>query len=90
MQHLHIFSEVDDCILAAYQYVKQTGCKVRHFSEDDINGKQFRLGVQCDDHVFMISVHDHQYSKKRDLARLIFKSGVNTVDFINKQLIAFL
>lgn len=87
----HYFSEVDDCILAAYQHVKNTGSKVISYSEEDEDGYQVLVGVKSEDgHYFIMLKTDHEISKKRSLAGLIIKSGITVIDIINKQLIVFL
>ena len=86
----HIFTEVDDCILAAYRHVKTTGTKIEPFDEWNEVG-QVSVGLQSDDdHIFFMSMSDHLVSDKRILARKIVKLGISVVDFVNRQLIVWL
>jgi hypothetical protein len=86
----YYFDQVDDCIMAAYDHVKRTGCKMSHYDEFR-NGMQTHLGYQSEDgDFFIITKSNHNSSNKRKLARMILSSGIDVIDVVNKQLLAFL
>ncbi len=82
------FEDVDDCIIAAYRYVRDTGNKVKnHFTTDGGDA----VGVISNDGTaFMMWMEHHNTSPKRKLARQIHEHKISIVDFINKQLLPFL
>lgn len=90
------FKEVDDCIMAAYNHVKQTGCKMRPYTKWKFNHKPNRedithIGYISDDNkLFVITYEDHNKSLKRKLVRDIQNHKIKVIDFVNKQLIMFL
>ncbi len=85
---IQYFEDVDDCILAAYRYVRDTGNKVKsHFTTEGGDA----VGVISDDGTaFMMWMEHHNTSQKRKLARKIHELKMTVVDFINKQLLPFL
>lgn len=85
---IQYFEDVDDCILAAYKYVRDTGNKVKnHFTSEGGDA----VGVIADDGTaFMMWMEHHNSSPKRKLAREIHKLKIPIVDFINRQLLPFL
>ena len=87
----HVFTEVDDCILAAYRHVKTTSTKVKSYHELDSTGSQKTLGLESEDgHLFMITFISHCSSQKRSLARQIIGSDISVADFVNRQLMIWL
>jgi len=82
------FHDIDDCIMAAYKYVGDTGNKLQnHFSSDGGDA----VGVISDDGTaFMMWVEHHNSSSRRKLTRQIVEHKITIVDFINKQLLPFL
>jgi len=85
------YYHVDNCILAAYKYVRKTGFKVKHVFRKNKKGEQIGLGLESEDgRFFMMNMINHNQSTKRELARRIRKMGISCADFINRQLIAFL
>lgn len=88
---IHSFKDVDECIMAGYRHVKKTGAKVKHYS-DYYGGLQTVVGVEASDgHCFVIPIEIHNSSGYHArLARQIRDQGISVIDFINRQLVAFL
>jgi hypothetical protein len=82
------FEDVDDCIMAAYRYVRDTGNKVESYSHSD-GGDAIGV-ISADGTGFMMWMESHNTSQKRKLARLIHEHKITVVQFINKQLLPFL
>lgn len=82
---IYYFEEVDDCIMAAYDYVKRTGQKMTNHNGEDT------IGVIAEDGTsFMMRWDIHMDSDKRQLARQIHQANISVIDFINTQLLSFL
>ena len=82
------YEDVDDCIMAAYRYVRDTGNKVKdHYTTEGGDA----VGVISEDGTaFMMWMEHHNTSQKRKLARLIHEHDIRISTFINKQLLPFL
>lgn len=87
MSEKKFFEEIDDCILAAYRHVRDTGFKMKNHFEST-TGDAVGL-VSEDDQYFMMWVEQHNASSKRVLARKIKALQIPIVDFVNKQLLPF-
>jgi hypothetical protein len=88
MSEKQFFEEIDDCILAAYKHVKDTGYKISNYFESTTGDA---VGLASEDgYYFMMWMEHHNVSQKRKLARRIRKLNISIVDFINRQLILFL
>jgi len=91
MSERHLFTEVDDCIVAAYKYVTKTGYKVENFAEIRGKDKQLTVGLLAEDgELFMMYMQDHNSSTKRKLRRKIHDANCTLPRFINNQLLPFL
>jgi hypothetical protein len=85
------FTEVDDCIVAAYKYVTRTGHKVQHYHEYNKQDKQVTVGLKAGDgQLFVMWMEDHNTSQKRKLARRIGELNIKIDEFCNRQLLPFL
>jgi hypothetical protein len=84
----HYFEEVDDCILAAYRHVKDTGCKVEDHNSEE-GGDSVGL-IATDGTAFMMWMEFHNSSQKRKLAKTIHSLNISVKEFVNKQLLPFL
>ena len=82
------YEDVDECIMAAYKYVRDTGNKVKdHFTTEGGDA----VGVISEDGTgFMMWMEHHNTSQNRKLARLIHEHKITVSQFINKQLLPFL
>ena len=86
-----LFTELDDCIVAAYKYVTKTGYKVENFAEFKGKDKQLTVGLKAEDgQLFMMYMECHNTSQKRKLALRIRELNISIPDFINRQLLPFL
>lgn len=85
------FTEVDDCIVAAYKYVTRTGHKVTAHHEYNKEDKQVTVGLRAaDGQLFMMWMEDHNTSQKRKLARQIKELNIGIDEFCNRQLLPFM
>lgn len=79
------FNEIDDCIIAAYKYVKKTGIKMNTF------GTVFVQGFKSEDRkYFLVMTGARSTSGKNKLYYQIKSSGVRVLDVVNKQLLTFI
>jgi hypothetical protein len=86
-----LFTEVDDCIMAAYRHVTKTGSKISDHAEIRPQDKQLTVGFLAEDgELFMMFMEDHNSSTKRKLAKQIYKLEISIPRFINSQLLPFL
>jgi hypothetical protein len=86
-----LFTEVDDCITAAYRHVTKTGSKISDHAEIRPQDKQLTIGLLAEDgELFMMWSEDHNSSLQRKLARRIHELNITIPRFINSQLLPFL
>ena len=85
------FTEIDDCIMAAYKYVGKMGCKVFNYCDISDNNVPTSVGLKTDDGIlFVMTWLAHVRSKQRKIADLAKKSNIKIPELINRQLLAFL
>jgi len=91
MTERQLFTELDDCIIAAYKHVTKTGCKVIDFAEIRPKDKELTVGLKAEDgQLFMMFMECHNTSQKRKLALRIDELKITIPNFINRQLLPFL
>jgi len=85
------YNTVDECIMAAYKHVKETGSIIENYNNWTSFGVQDEVGLKSSDgHFFLMSLNDNYLDANKHLFKLIRSNNISTVDFINKQLLAFL
>jgi hypothetical protein len=89
---IQYFTEVDDCIMAVYNYVKNTGCKIKEFNSYYIKDRLIDnvFGFKSADGYKFIFLQNTSLMWKKELKDKLLKEKITVVDFCNKQLMAFL